>query len=276
VEAALAAIGVLPDFRTNAARDSEILFVHRRLGDGDIYFVNNRKARTERVEGRFRVTGKAPEIWRADIATREAVSFRTEGGHTIVPLELGPEDSFFVVFRTPATVSAQTVASPRWKPAGTLGNPWTVAFQSGRRAPAATLTLPGPQSLTESQAADIRYFSGVSTWTTTFQAPAQWKPGAALRLDLGHVGDVAEVRVNGTLVGTVWKAPWTLDIGEATKSPTNTLEVRIANLWVNRLIGDKQPGASPSAFVTIPTYKPDAPLRPSGLIGPVSLSVREE
>ena len=73
VETALAAIGVAPDFRTTAARDSEILFLHRRLSDGDAYFLNNRKARTEKVEARFRVSGKEPEIWRADTGTSEAV-----------------------------------------------------------------------------------------------------------------------------------------------------------------------------------------------------------
>jgi len=65
-------------------------------------------------------------------------------------------------------------------------------------------------------------------------------------------------------------------IGAAATSGRNTIEVRVANLWVNRLIGDKQPGATPVAFVAIPTYKPDAPLRPSGLIGPVTLSVRAD
>ena len=87
-------------------------------------------------------------------------------------------------------------------------NPWTVAFQSGRGAPVSTLPLPRPQSLADSQDTGVKYFSGASTWTSTFEAPAEWKPGAPLRVDLGRVGDVAEVRVNGTLVGTAWKAPW--------------------------------------------------------------------
>jgi hypothetical protein len=276
VEAALAAIGVAPDFRTNAGRDSQILFLHRRLADGDAYFVNNRRPRTENVEARFRVTGKEPEIWRADRGKGEAVSYRIESGQTIVPLELGPEDSFFVVFRKPPEASSRTVPRPAWKAAGTLGNAWTVAFQTGRGAPASPLTVSRPQSLAESQDPSVKYFSGVSTWTSTFEAPAEWKPESPLRLDLGQVGDVAEVRLNGTLAGTAWKAPWTVEIGGAVRSGSNSIEVRVANLWVNRLIGDKQPGATPLAFVTIPTYKPDAPLRPSGLIGPVTLSVRAE
>jgi len=276
VEGALAAMGVSPDFRTDAPRDSEIMFLHRRLEDGDAYFLDNRKARTESVEARFRVSGKEPEIWRADTGKTEAVSYRIEAGQTVVPLEIGPEDSFFVVFRKPATESSRTVTKPSWKAAGTLGNPWTVAFQPGRGAPASPITLHGPQSLAASDDKGVKYFSGISTWTSSFDAPAEWKAGAPLRLDLGEVGDVAEVSVNGTKVGIVWKAPWTLDIGAAAKSGRNTIEVRVANLWVNRLIGDKQPGATKVAFVTIPTYKPDAPLRPSGLIGPVTLSVHPD
>jgi hypothetical protein len=275
VEAALAAIGVSPDFRANAGPDSEILFLHRRLEDGDAYFVNNRKARAETVEARFRVTGKEPEIWRADTGEREVVSYRIENDHTIVPLEIGPEDSFFVVFRKPAEASSRTVARAAWKTTATLGDPWTVAFQAGRGAPD-SIALPGPQSLAESEETGVKYFSGLSTWTSTFDAPGEWAAGAPLLLDLGQVGDVAEVRVNGTMVGTVWKAPWTLDIGAAAKSGSNAIEVRVANLWVNRLVGDKQPEATPVAFVAIPTYKPDAPLRPSGLIGPVTLAVRAE
>jgi hypothetical protein len=276
VEAALAGIGVAPDFRTNAERDSEILFLHRRLADGDAYFVDNRRPRTETVEARFRVTGKEPEVWRADTGRSEAVSYRIENGQTIVPLELGPEESFFVVFRKAATVNSRSMARAVWKQVAMLANPWTVAFQPGRGAPAASLTLSRPQSLAESPDAGVKYFSGLSTWTSTFEVPAEWKPGTPLRLDLGRVGDVAEVRVNGTLVGTTWKAPWTVEIGAAAKGGRNTVEVRVANLWVNRLIGDKQQGATPVAFVTIPTYKPDAPLRPSGLMGPVTLSVRVE
>jgi hypothetical protein len=275
VEAALAAIGVSPDFRTNAGPDSEILFLHRRLEDGDAYFVNNRKARAETVEARFRVTGKEPEIWRADTGEREAVSYRIESGQTVVPLELGPEDSFFVVFRKPTEASSKTVAPTTWKTTAPLGQPWTVAFQAGRGAPD-SITLPGPQSLAESEDAGVKYFSGISTWTSAFDAPGEWTAGAPLRLDLGQVGDVAEVHVNGKMVGTVWKAPWTVDIGAAAKPGSNTIEVRVANLWVNRLIGDKQPEATPVAFVAIPTYKPDAPLRPSGLVGPVTLAVRAE
>ena len=36
-------------------------------------------------------------------------------------------------------------------------------------------------------------------------------------------------------------------------------------------VGDAQPGAKKITFTTLQTYLPTAPLRPSGLIGPVTL-----
>jgi hypothetical protein len=97
------------------------------------------------------------------------------------------------------------------------------------------------------------------------------KPGAPLWIDLGRIGDLAEIRVNGQLAGSSWFAPYRIDIGKLAKSGSNQLEVKVANLWVNRLIGDQQPGAQKITATFAPTYKPDAPLRPSGLIGPVTL-----
>jgi hypothetical protein len=271
VEAALASIGVTPDFTySSPQRDSEILFLHRRLEDGDIYFVNNRKNRPEQVEARFRVIGKAPEIWRADAGTSEPVSYRVEGEQTAVPLDLAAEDSFFVVFRKPAAVQAATVAKPAYTSVAALPGPWDVLFQEGRGAPAA-IKLASLGSLSEQADPGVKYFSGISTYTMNFTLPEGVKPGAPLLLDLGQVGDLAEVRVNGRSVGTVWHAPYRIDIGQAVERGNNTLEVKVANLWVNRLIGDAQPGAKRVTFTTIPTYQADAPLRPSGLIGPVRL-----
>jgi hypothetical protein len=271
VEGALRRLGVAPDFSfTSPQNDSQILFVHRRLPDGDVYFVNNRKARTERADTRFRVIGKRPEVWRADTGATEPVSYRIENGQTVIPLELLPEESYFVVFRAPASASAATVDSIAWKKVAEIDGDWDASFQPGRGAPPSA-RLEKLQSLSAHTDPGIRYFSGIARYTKTFDLPRESKPGAPLMLDLGAVGDVAEVRINGKLIGTLWKAPYRIDIGVAVRRRRNEIDIRVANLWANRLIGDAQPGAASVAFSTVPTYRPDAPLRPSGLIGPVSL-----
>jgi hypothetical protein len=189
-----------------------------------------------------------------------------------VPLDLNAEDAAFLVFRKPLTdgVTAAAVPAPAPMQSVPLSAAWSVAFEPGRGAPA-SIAMPALKPLNENVDAGVKYFSGIATYTTSFNSPQMAKAGDPLWLDLGKVGDVAEVRVNGKIAGTVWYAPNRLDIGKLLKIGSNTLEIRVANLWVNRLIGDKQPGATKVTFTAAPTYKADAPLRPSGLIGPVTL-----
>lgn len=270
-EAALANIGVGPDFRVTAgAADADYRFVHRKLADVDLYFVNNRTDKAGRIEARFRVTGKQPELWRAMDGTAQPLSYRIEGGETVVPIDVGAEDAFFILFREPAAAPSAMVAARATRPVATLTGAWTVGFQPGRGAPA-KIAMPVLTPLEANADTGVRYFSGVATYGTRFTLPKGVKAGAPLWIDLGRVGDVAEVRVNGQLAGTSWFAPYRIDIGKLVKPGNNQLEVKVANLWVNRLIGDQQPGAAKVTFTAAPTYKPDAPLRPSGLIGPVQL-----
>ena len=271
VDGALAGLGAGPDFSYSESQpDSEILFVHRHLDAGEIYFVANRRDRLEQSEAHFRVTGKMPEIWHADTGMTEPVSYHTQDGETVVPLQLSAHESFFIVFRRPATAPSASVPPRAFTSIAEIGGPWDVAFQAHRGAPAA-IRLESLSSLSEQADPGIKYFSGVATYTNTFALPKGAKPAESLWIDLGRVGDVAEVYVNGNFVGTAWKPPYQLDIGPRVRRGRNEVEIRVADLWVNRLIGDAQPGAEKVAFTTLPTYTAKAPLRPSGLIGPVRL-----
>ena len=104
------------------------------------------------------------------------------------------------------------------------------------------------------------------------QAPAAWfKAGAQIWLDLGAVASIAEVAVNGTPVDVVWRPPFRVNLTGALKAGSNTLEIKVTNVWVNRLIGDQQPGATRIAFAAQQRYQADSPLLPSGLLGPVKV-----
>ncbi|WP_068093547.1 glycosyl hydrolase [Novosphingobium rosa] len=271
VEAALAGIGVGSDFRyTGGQADSDIPFLHRKLPDGDAYFLVNRQLRDETIGAHFRVTGMRPEIWHAESGKSEPVSYRSEGGETVVPLTLAGEESLYVVFRRAGPASA-VVAPKASVPLGQLAGPWTVAFQQGRGAPS-SVSLPQLAGLEQNADAGVKYFSGVATYSKDFAAPKGWKAGQPLWLDLGDVHELAEVSVNGTSAGIVWHKPYRVDLGRLAHAGSNHLTVRVANLWINRLIGDAQPNVtSKVTWTALPTYRPDAPLSPSGLLGPVTL-----
>jgi hypothetical protein len=69
----------------------------------------------------------------------------------------------------------------------------------------------------------------------------------------------------------VWHAPYRVDVTSALKPGANTISVKVINAWVNRMIGDLQPGATKYTFADVAPYKPDSPLLPSGLLGPVTV-----
>ena len=95
-------------------------------------------------------------------------------------------------------------------------------------------------------------------------------------LDLGGVFNLARVFVNGQDMGQVWKEPFRIDISDAIRVGENSLEVEVTNSWVNRMIGDAQPGVTePFTYVTVHHYDADSPLRASGLAGPVVLELTE-
>jgi len=272
-EAALKALTVPPDFdHSRPESDTRILFVHRKLADGDIYFLDNRNDRDETVDATFRVSGKEPELWYAETGKSEPASYQISGDRTTVPLHFEPWGTVFVVFRKPAKATSRTLSTPVQTQLETLDGSWNVSFQPGRGAPA-SITLDQLISWSNSQDKGVKYFSGIGTYTKSIQASPDWfKPGAKLWIDLGDVKNLAEVAVNGKSLGTVWHAPYRVDATSALKPGSNAITIKVTNAWVNRLIGDQQPDATTKyTFADVKPYKADSALLPSGLLGPVKL-----
>ncbi len=181
---------------------------------------------------------------------------------------------------------------------------WRVSFPPHRGAPP-EVTLPELISLHRHSDPGVRYFSGTATYTKRFTIPPEMLAGGKrLYLDLGRVEVMAEVKLNGRDLGTYWAPPFRMDVTEAARAGENELEVRVTNLWVNRLIGDEQlppeneygqPGGGPMSggairqlpewylqgkpkppggrvtFTTWRHHSKDSALVESGLIGPVRL-----
>ena len=404
---------------------SSVRWVHRRTDSEDIYFLAH-QGDGMNCRVRFRVSGKAPELWRPDSGTIEYPAvWQDENGMTEVPLEFGPSDSFFVVFRDLEACSfwrSVELASgteselkilqatygvpgqkkqvdvtqvlrdlktnnglsmkvrPRsfgvpdpaygvvkelhvnymldgqnfskvWKDQDQLlitqpenlndcsselsrlpdGSCELAVTVSGEyqltRTDGSTVSkefsLPSSIDCSESwqvrfdsQKVDfskliswtehannsIRYYSGEATYRKTVAVPNEYfRTGRRILLDLGVVHEFAKVLVNGTSLGVLWKPPFVCDVTDACRVGENTIEIKVTNLWPNRLIGDEQfpadvaysKGGALKAYpvwlkndaarlspdrITFSTWKfwsKDDDLLPSGLLGPVYLRVKE-
>ncbi len=248
----LAGMNVPPDFEA----DADLRYTHRRDGDVDIYFVANAQDRTLAAECVFRVSGKLPELWDAVTGEiRDLPEFRGTGGRTEAPMRFEPHQSFFVVFRKPAggakpseRAKAEALAGRsgrnfgHFEEAGKLEGEWEVAFDPKWGGPE-MIKFAALEDWSLRPEEGIRYYSGLATYRKAFDLPG----GAAGRdasprfwLDLGTVKNIARVRLNGDDLGVVWCAPWRVEITGTVKPKGNRLEITVANLWPNRLIGDEK------------------------------------
>jgi len=271
IEEALEEVGIEAD----VTLQDGLRFVHRTTPKAEIYWVSNATTEPIQAELSFRVKGMKPEIWHPETGKREAVSYRIENGRTYIPLSFTSEDAFFVVFSGKAAGKGEQLPQLTESTLLTLNTPWQVAFQENRGAPA-TATFDKLIDFTESDVDGIKYFSGEATYTNSFTLSKEQLEAQQLVIDLGDVEKMADVTLNGQHVGAYWKAPFLVDVTGLLKEGENQLEVKVSNLWINRMIGDSRPEVTEKiSWTPYPFYRPTSQMSSSGLIGPVKVIAKK-
>jgi hypothetical protein len=190
-------------------------------------------------------------------------------------LDLEGSQSIFVVFDDKGADSkAEVWQSHPQSTLAELSGGWEVRFDSARGGPASPVKLQKLQDWSTHDLEGIKYYSGIATYKNNFTVSANnIESGKRYWLDLGEVEVMARVKLNGKDIGTRWVAPYRLEITDNLQKGENVLEIEVANLWANRLIGDaKLPADKRVAWTTLTdAYNADSPLLPSGLIGPVRI-----
>ena len=245
-----------------------VKFLHRTAKGAEAYWINKPSKDYATLSVSFRTSGMKPQVWHPDTGVKEDVSYRVEGERTVVTLDMVPDDALFVIFSGKGESSYEAPAAKE-NTLLTVSTPWTVKFQEKRGAPSEPVVFPQLASYTESDVFGIKYFSGTATYSNTINVSSL---SGKQFIDLGCVKNIAEVYVNGQYCGTAWKEPFRVDVSSALKEGDNLLEVKVANVWPNRLIGDQQPDCPEKVtFSDSRAYRAGDPLRPAGLLGPVKL-----
>ncbi len=291
VAALLKEMGREEDFIASAP----IRYTHRTTADWDIYFVANRTSQSITSDAVFRTTQGNPECWDPLTGeTRKLPEFSVSGTQTTIPLQFEPYQSFFIVFEKGAASTPDKGKNfPEKIAVDTLQGPWQVSFDPQWGGPKEKVVFAQLADWTTRPEEGIKYYSGIAIYRNTFDISEEIAadPEQRLYLDAGTVKNIARVRLNGQDLGVVWTAPWQVDVTGAVKQGTNQLEIEVANLWPNRLIGDEQlpddgisNGQWPAwlvegkerssgryTFTTHHFYTAASALMPSGLMGPVTL-----
>lgn len=311
---------ILPDFEfslENAAQYGETLFpgngiefIHRKTAKTDVYFVSNQHYKSKTIKAKFRIADKLPELWDAEtgrIITAPEYMKLDEGGMEVT-LRLEEAGAVFVVFRKTLVEESVNNFKPTKEIAKlTFNKDWNVSFEgSGAPEP---MVMKALMDIAKHDNADVKYFSGTIIYKNTINVN-ELKEGVKMTLDLGEVNVAAKVFVNGQSVGTLWKRPFRIDVTDVLKIGMNDFKVEVANLWINRVIGDqelpddsewttnrnmgttakgmgllkipdwvKEGKVSPTGRKAFVGWKWDhikgKELLPSGLVGPVSIRVEQ-
>ena len=270
-------------------------WIQRQLPEGDLFFVVNLTDKTETTEFSFRTAGTSPQWFDAVTGkTRMLGEFKKTDGRISLQLEFAPRQSGFIFF---AKKEKPAVGKniQKLETVKILEGAWEVSFDPEWGGPAKT-SFPTLSDWSKNADDGIKYYSGRATYTKTFTMPTA-ETGKTYYLELGTVKNLANVTLNSSRLGTVWCAPWHIEVEP--KPGKNVLEIEVVNLWVNRLIGDMKfdpigverhangtakrlpawlDGSIPRSkkrytFSLYNPWKADSPLQPSGLLGPVSIRV---
>ena len=258
--------------RIGIGQTGGILFKHRTGEDNDIYFLANTSNAPADFTVSLRQACRKPSLWDAVTGKiSEASAFKQKDSRTLIPLHLEPSESIFIVFAGKISKSAKGSAKsnePKQKILATLDGDWTVHF-TGQDAPG-TIVFHALLDWSKHSNPAIKHYAGTAVYEKSFTLSkhAVKKP---LVLELGQVGVIATVVINGKEVGTVWTTPWEIDITNFICVDENDLQIRVTNTWNNRLVADAAlPPEKRQSYVSQPyLFNKRRPLVRSGLVGPV-------
>ncbi|MFH0761364.1 MAG: glycosyl hydrolase [Bacteroidota bacterium] len=295
----LQALKINPDFTSAGS----VRYVHRTLPGREVYFIANRTGKAVEKTCTFRDGTLSAELW--DANTGEIIPL-TELAETsagiAIPIEFAEYQSFFVVFNSSKNKDERIKNKEPFvkteeqrseiKTLATLEGSWEVSFDPNWGGPE-SVVFESLTDWTKRPEEGIKYYSGIATYSKTFDLSNNINRDKNNRiyLNLGVVKNMARVRLNGKDLGVIWCAPWQVEITQAVKARGNKLEIEVANLWTNRLIGDENEpddgvidGKWPEwllngtrrpikryTFTTYHYYKKGDPLIESGLMGPVTI-----
>ena len=215
----------------------------------------------------MRVSGMEPQVWDPVTCSISYPSYRIQDGKTTVSLDLGPYDTRFIVFADKAKANEYICKNEPLTSFEDLSSSWSIKFDGLGCQKTIDCTQLMPWN--ESKDTSIRYYSGTATYTKHLELKRI--PKTEYYLDLGKVNELAEVIVNGQSAGILWRAPFRCRVDKLLHKGDNTIQVKVTNLWVNRLIGDEQPGAKRLTWTSRKFYDSTDPLRQSGMLGPAIL-----
>jgi hypothetical protein len=321
---------IVPEFKTNVSDSMNLIYIHKKYLDMDIYFVANQIEIPLNRECVFAVGEKTPRIWNPlDGSIITPAVFASENGLIRIPVSFKPRESMFFIFENqkpsdyfPKVLAGDEQIFPALKTSENLppvpvidilnkeyfysaSKSGTYTFTSEKnenvikeleqdeiyfidnfeasmeflpeyKAEILAIKTNELKSLTDFDDPQVKYFSGNVKYTISFSLPENIVASKDdAYLDLGKFESIAQVSLNKNKLGIDWMVGSKVNVKGLLQNK-NLLEVRVANVYRNRIIGDYiQYGELKNVWTSAPVQQfldKDKPLKPSGLMGPLTIT----
>ena len=204
---------------------------------------------------------KGRKAWIYDPASGKRYALKLDASGK-VHFDFGPSESFVFMFNK---LSGSAPAFSRKPVSGENAievKDWSVSFVNPEVPDVPSTQMKDLVDLKDTDS--YKNFMGTATYTAVVSIPA----GSTLPkyINLGNVGYIAEVSVNGKAAGLHWYGEPVIDVAGLFKAGDNTVEVKVTTLMSNYMLTLKD-NRNAQRFV----IRRNTPLKPSGLIGPVTV-----
>jgi hypothetical protein len=274
--------GIIPDFLAYADnKTSRLAYIHRSTGTEEIYFVSNTDSLPVKAQLQLRASGMQPQLWNPVTTETTVLSdYSADNKRTNCTVSLSGYGSVFVIFSKElpskagvfsSTKSVETTENARLNLAG----PWDVRFTFGygfdpiQQFDSLIDWRNHPNKALSS-------YSGLASYKLAFNVSNDYlSPNKDFSIDLGKVGEVARVFLNGVEAGTSVFPPHILKLNNVLRVGENNIVIEVANTWLNQYLADLNRSPEQKLLNTNvgkgDFLKAGATSLPSGLIGPVHI-----
>lgn len=277
IDQVLKKINFLPDLETDRPDSLNLQYIHKKVGQTDLYFVANQQNIELKRECTFRILNKIPEIWNPQNGTiLKPLNYSNKNGQVRIPVTFAPYESLVFVFNGYDKPHQLTNIKPVEPEIAEVSNfTGRITFSPAYPAKIEPVEISELKSWTDFANPAIKYFSGKANYTIHFKLPFGFTPGKdSTLLSLGKIGIIGGVQLNGKWLGNIWLPDFRMDVSRVLKDD-NELQVVVANVYRNRIIGDLiEYGKMHNLWTTSPVetfFEKDKTLQPAGLLGPIQL-----
>ena len=276
----LETLALVPQFTTAKADPFELMYIHKKVAGYDVFFVFNQQDHALTSECLFRSQGNQPEIWDpVDGSIVKPAIYSVENGRVWIPVRFKPHESLlFVITRGEeeshiSRVDKTGLESPEIVEIHDFEG--KIEFQSPYGGAIGAQEIKELKSFTDFVEDEIKYFAGTARYIIGFSNPEGFsEPGYSIYLEPGNIEAIAEISLNGQLLGNAWLPGLSYNVTGLLKDE-NQLEVTVTTTFRNRIIGDyREFGELRNVWTSAPVnnyLNAETTLKPSGFMGPIRL-----